>query len=251
MNKSNFDFTGAKVLITAGTSGIGLGTAHAFRDAGANVRITGTRGSASEYDEDLHGFRYDQLDVTDNQSVDALASSVEELDILVHSAGIALVSIGLDEYEPDNFDTAVRMHLTSVYRLSRGCLGPLTRSDLVGGASIVGIASMTSYFAVETTPGYGAGKAGLVQLMKTMSLAWAKHGIRANAVAAGVTLSRQMKLALERSPDKRDQFLSRMALQRLGEPEDIAAPILFLCSQQASFITGQTLPVDGGYSIVG
>lgn len=251
MNSVHFDYAGARVLVTGGTSGIGLGIARAYRDAAAEVTITGTRGAAAEYSEDFSGFTYRQFDVENREAVDALAGSIDALDILVHSAGIGFVGIGLDEYEPDIFERAVAMHLTSVYRLSKGCLDALSRSQLPGRASVIGIASVASYLAYEVLPGYGAGKAGLVQLMKTMALAWAKRNVRANAIAPGLTITRQISAALKHFPEMQGNALARMPLGRLGLPADMAGVALFLSSEAASFITGQTLLVDGGYTIVG
>ena len=185
-----FDYTGARVLVTGGTSGIGAGIAAAYRAAGANVAITGTRGSTDDYEVDLSGYRYLRLDVECNENIESVAANVGGLDILVNSAGIALPSIGLDEYDPSIFERAVRMHLTSAYRMSRACAGNLMQSKLPGGASIIGIASITSYFAMDVVPGFGAAKAGLVQLTMTLALHWAKQNIRVNAVAASLTESR-------------------------------------------------------------
>lgn len=245
-----FDYSGASVLVTGGTSGIGAGVAAAYRQAGAEVTITGTRPSSRDYDADLSGYRYLTLDVTDAAQIAAVAAVLPRLDIVVHSGGIALASLGKDEYEPDMFELAVRMHLTSVYRLSRTCLEKLSASRLPGGASVVGIASMSSYFGIHPVPGYGAAKAGLVQLMKTMAVAWSRHGVRANAVAAGLIKTRQTALVTE-TPEYVAPTLARTPLGRVGEPAEVAAAVLFLTSAAAAFITGQTLPVDGGFSISG
>ena len=107
---------------------------------------------------------------------------------------------------------------------------------------------MTSYFGFEWTPGYGPAKAGLVQLMKTLGMSWGQSGIRANAVAAGLTRSKLTAPVLENMQDMVDETLKRQGLKRTGEPIDIAAAVLFLTSPAASWITGQTLPVDGGFT---
>jgi 3-oxoacyl-[acyl-carrier protein] reductase len=245
-----FDYSGASVLVTGGTGGIGGAIAAAYRTAGATVTITGTRASATDYAADLSGYRYFTLDVADSAQLAAVADAVPRLDILVHSGGIALASIGKDEYEPDLFELAVRTHLTSVYRLSRHCLEKLAASRLPGGASVIGIASMSSYFGNLAVPGYGAAKAGLLQLMKTMAVAWSRHGIRANAVAAGLIKTR-LTAPVTTNPDLVAQHLARTPLGRLGEPEDVASAVLFLTSAAAAYITGQTLPVDGGFTISG
>jgi 3-oxoacyl-[acyl-carrier protein] reductase len=243
-----FNYQGAQVLVTGGTSGIGAGIAAAYRAAGAEVTITGTRKAASEYAEDLSGFRYLQLGLTDNAQIAAVAAAIPKLDILVNNAGANFMM--QNEYDPDIFEKGVRVNLTSAYRMSHALQPTLAQSELPGGASVIGIASLTSYFGVEVVPAYGAAKAGLVQLMKTLSIAWAKHNIRVNAVAAGITESRMTAQMLS-MPDMMAPVLARTPLGRPGKPADIAGAVLFLTSAAASYVTGQTLLVDGGYSIVG
>lgn len=249
-NKSSFDFSDARVLVTGGTSGIGAGIANAFREAGAVVSITGTRGSAKDYEADLSGYRYLQLDVEDAAQVDAVARAQSEIDILVNNAGIALPSIGLDEWDPEVFTRAVNIHLVSGFRMARGCRDALARSTLAGGASVIGIASMSSYFGIGIVPGYGAGKTGLLGLTRAMAVEWARSGIRANSVAVGLCESRMTAGTLA-NPAWTEPTLARTPLGRVGCPADVAGAVLFLCSAQASWITGQTLPIDGGYTVSG
>jgi NAD(P)-dependent dehydrogenase (short-subunit alcohol dehydrogenase family) len=244
----SYNYRGAHVLVTGGTSGIGAGIAAAYRDAGAEVTITGTRQTAGEYTEDLTGFRYLQLSLTDNAQIAAVAAALPQLDILVNNAGANFMM--QNEYDPEIFEKGVRVNLTSAYRMSHALKGKLAQSRLPGGASIIGIASLTSYFAVEVVPAYGAAKAGLVQLIKGLGLAWAKDNIRANAVAAGITESRMTAQMLS-MPEMMAPVLARTPLGRPGKPLDVAGAVLFLTSASASYITGQTLLVDGGYSIVG
>lgn len=247
-----FDYSGAHVLVTGGTSGIGGGVAQAYKAAGANVIVTGTRKSPDDYqDEDLTGFGYRQLDVLNNDEVTRVARSIPKLDILVNSAGVAWPKGGAEvQYEPEHYEIGVQMHLTSVYRMCHGCLPALQQSKLPGGASILSIASMASFFAIEVVPGYGGGKAGLVQMTKTLGLAWARHNIRANAVAAGLTVSRMTRYMMDH-PEMIDPTLARTPLGRVGDPHDIAGACLFLSSAAAAWMTGQTVVVDGGYSTVG
>ncbi len=244
------DFSGAHVLVTGGTSGIGAATATLFRDAGAQVTITGTRGSAAEYDADLGGYRYLQLDVEDNAQIDAVAAALPRLDVLVNNAGIALPSLGLDEWEPEVFDRAVTMLLTSAFRMARRTVDLLSASTIPGGGSVIGIASMASFFGIPLVPGYGAAKTGLVGLTRTMAAHWGSRGVRANAVAAGLTRS-GMTAGTFAQDAWTAPTLARTPLGRLGEAEDIAGAIAFLASPAASWITGQTLAVDGGYTISG
>lgn len=244
------DFAGAHVLVTGGTSGIGAATARLFRDAGADVTITGTRGSASEYDADLSGYRYCQLDVENKEQIDAVAGSLSRLDVLVNNAGFALPSIGLDEWEPEIFDRAVNMLLNSAFRMARRTVDLLEKSTIPGGGSVIGVASMSSFFGIPIVPGYGAAKTGLVGLTRTMAANWGPRGVRANAVAAGLTMSK-MTAGTFAEEAWTAPTLARTPAGRLGVPEDIAEAIAFLASPAASWVTGQTLAVDGGYTISG
>lgn len=249
-NQSRFDFSGASVLVTGGTSGIGAAIAAAYRSAGAEVTITGTRPLAEDYESDLSAYRYQSLDIESPEQIAALCAGLERLDVLVNNAGLALPSLGLDEYDPEVFSRAVSMHLVGAYRMSRGCRDLLAASALQGGASIVGIASMSSYFGIGIVPGYGAAKTGLLGMTRALAVEWGKLGIRVNAVAAGLTASRMTAATFE-NPEWAEPTLARTPLGRLGEPEDIAAAVLFLSSAQASWITGQTLPIDGGFTAAG
>ncbi len=239
-----FDYTDTAVLVTGGTSGIGHAIASAYRDAGAAVTVTGRNPDESAYDCDLDGIDYRQLDVGNRAALFDLAAGLDRLDILINNAG---GSQG-NEWEADSFDQSIDVNLRSVFHLSNACKDLLSASDFPGGASVIGIASMTSYFGFAWTPGYGPAKAGLVQMMKTFGMTWGELGIRANAVAAGLTRSNLTADVLDNMPDVVAEALSRQGLKRTGVPADIAAAVLFLTSPAASWITGQTLPVDGGYT---
>ncbi len=243
-----YDYRGAAVLVTGGTSGIGAGIAAAYREAGAEVTITGTRARPEDYEADLSGYRYLPLVLTDKSQIEAVTAAVERLDILVNNAGANFMM--QNEYDPEIFEKGLQVNLASAYRLSQGLKTKLAASKLPGGASLIGLASLTSFFGLEVVPAYGAAKAGLVQLVKTLSIAWAKDGIRVNAVAAGVTESR-MTAQMLKIPAMMSPVLARTPLRRVGQPRDVAGAVLFLTSAAASYVTGQTLLVDGGYSIVG
>jgi NAD(P)-dependent dehydrogenase (short-subunit alcohol dehydrogenase family) len=245
-----FDYGGARVLVTGGTSGIGAAIAATYADAGAEVVITGTRDVPGDYDEDLSRFDYRQLDVEDGAQIDAVASGFDRLDILVNNAGLALGSLGLDEWDPAIFERSIAMHLTSAFRMAHGCRAALARGKRPGGSSIIGIASMTSYFGIGMIPGYGSAKTGLVGLTRVLATEWASQRIRVNAVAAGLTRSRMTAGTFD-APEWTAPTLSRTPLGRLGEPVDIAGAVLFLSSSAASWITGQVLPIDGGFTVAG
>lgn len=241
----SYDYTGANVLVTGGSNGIGLACAQAYRDAGANVIITGRKPSAGDYDSDIANMDYRPLDIADRDALCALADSLSALDILVNNAG----GTQGDEWEHDGFDNSLMINLNSAFHLSSACKDLLAASNFEGGASVVGIASMTSYFGLSMAPAYGPAKAGIVQLMKTLAMSWGELGIRANAVAAGLTRSNLTSFVIDHMDDMMKETLARQGIKRPGAPEDIAAAVLFLTSPAASWVTGQTLPVDGGYTI--
>jgi NAD(P)-dependent dehydrogenase (short-subunit alcohol dehydrogenase family) len=247
VNGLRFDFSGARVLVTGGSSGIGLGVARAFAQAGARVTITGRRASARDYEHDLADFSYRSLEVRDAGAIAELAQGLAGLDVLVNNAG-ANFPFQPSEWDPAIFEDALRVNLFSAFRLALACKDLLAKSALEGGASVLNVASMSSFQAVPIVPGYGAAKAGIVQLTKNLAVAWAGEGIRVNAVAPGLIESNMTAGMKGMELYERPQ-LERTPLRRWGTPADVAPAFLFLASAGARFITGQTLCVDGGYSV--
>jgi 3-oxoacyl-[acyl-carrier protein] reductase len=246
---ATFDFGDARVLVTGGTSGIGLAIAGGFCDAGARVTVTGTRPGAGEYDVDLTRFTYAQCRMTETADIDAVAGRLDGLDVLVNNAGQNLPG-GRSEYEPEVFEETVAINLFGTFRMASAVRDLLAASTVDGGASVVNLASMSSFFGIEIVPGYGAAKAGIVQTTKTLAVAWAKHGIRVNAVAPGV-VETAMTAPMMGFEQLTAPLLARTPLGRFANPDEISPAVLFLSSPQARYITGQTLAVDGGFSIAG
>jgi 3-oxoacyl-[acyl-carrier protein] reductase len=244
----SFDFTGTTALITGGTSGIGYATATLLRDAGAEVTVTGTRRAATDYDTDLAGMAYHQLQVTDHTSVDALAQAFDRLDVLVNNAGANFPG-GLDESKPDGFEAAVALNLSGPYRLTVGLYRALRASTAAGGASVVNLASMSALRAVPLVPGYGAAKAGIVCITRNLAAKWAPKGIRVNAVAPG-TIDTPMTAPMHAAPELVDAELAHIPLHRLGSTGEIAPTVAFLCTEQSSYTTGALFVVDGASDCV-
>ncbi|OBK53969.1 SDR family NAD(P)-dependent oxidoreductase [Mycobacterium sp. 1081908.1] len=239
----SFDFTGTAVLVTGGTSGIGHATATLFRDAGAEVTITGTKPSAADYDTDLSGMTYRQLRITDPESVDALAQAFARLDVLVNNAGANFPG-GLDESKPDGFDASVALNLTGPYRLTVALYRALRSSTATGGASVVNLASMSALRAVPLVPGYGAAKAGIVCITRNLAVKWAGKGIRVNAVAPG-TIDTPMTAPMHGAAELVESELAHIPLHRFGSVGEIAPTVAFLCTEQSSYTSGSLFVVDG------
>lgn len=244
----SFDFTGTTALITGGTSGIGHATATLFRDAGAEVTVTGTKPAATDYDTDLSGMTYRQLLITDTDSVDTLTQGFDRLDVLVNNAGANFPG-GLDESKPDGFDASVAVNLTGPYRLTVGLYRALKASSAEGGASVVNLASMSALRAVPLVPGYGAAKAGIICVTRNLAVKWADKGIRVNAVAPGV-IDTPMTAPMQFAQELVDAELAHVPLRRFGSVGEIAPAIAFLCTEQSAYTSGTVLVVDGGSDCV-
>ncbi len=236
-----FDFSGANVLVVgASRGGIGSAIADAFLAAGADVVITGAE---AEPIADLRDrFLFRQLDVTDQTAIDQLAQSTEALDILINCA--AITSRG-EEMAPDFFARVLDINLQGTFRMCRA-FHPHLRTS---AGCIINIASMYAQFGSPQNPAYGASKAAVTQLTKSLAIAWAADGIRVNAVAPGFIVTEQSAKS-RGDPNHVAAVEARTPAGRWGQPDDIAGPVLFLASDVAGFMTGTCIPVDGGYSIV-
>ena len=231
-----FNFSGKSILITGGTSGIGRAVAQAFAAAGATVVAVGLPGLEPSAD----GIRDEHLDVSDTDAVRQLLSATPKLDVLVNAAGMIRRD---DEFDIDVFAKVVDVNLTGTMRLCKAAHPHLQKTR----GCIVNVASMLSFFGGARVPAYSASKGGIAQLTRSLALAWAQDGIRVNAVAPG-WIATPLTQSLQDDPARSAGLLSRTPFARWGRPEEIAGPVLFLCSDAASFMTGAIVPVDGGYS---
>lgn len=236
---SKFDFTDADVLVIgASRAGIGAAIARAFQDAGARVTITGAEAEPAA--EDKSRFAYEQLDVTDADAVAGLAARIRHLDILINCA--AITSRG-EEMAPSMFEHVLDVNLLGTFRTA-AAFHPALRN---AGGTVINIASMYAQFGSPRNPAYGASKAAVVQLTKSLAIAWAADGIRVNAVAPGFIITQQSARS-RTDPAHVAAVNLRTPMGRWGEPRDIAGPVLFLASAEAAFMTGTCLAIDGGYS---
>ena len=217
-------------LVTGAAGGIGGALFSAFRHAGYHtigVDCAPADGVAS-------------LDVTDTASVTAFAAALEALDVLVNAAGVIALR---QEYDPAEFARVVDINLTGTMRMAVACRPALARAK----GAIVNIASMHALFGAPLSPAYAASKAGIVQLTKSLAVAWAEEDIRVNAIAPG-WIETPMTVPARADPGRNRAILDRTPLGRWGTPDDLVGPALFLAGDGARFITGAVLTVDGGYS---
>jgi len=229
------------VLVTGGTSGIGAGIARAFAAAGDTVTATGATEAEVQAAAAVPGLRHAVLDVREAGAVQALVASLPPLDAVVNCAGV--IRRG-QEHDPEVFAQTLEINLTGTMRVCTAARPGLKERR----GCIVNTASMLSFFGGGLVPGYSASKGGVAQLTKSLAIAYAADGIRVNAVAPG-WIATPLTQALQDDPARSAPILARTPLGRWGTPDDVAGPVLFLCSAAARFVTGVVLPVDGGYLI--
>lgn len=240
MMHSRFDFAGAEVVVVgASRAGIGAAIARSFQEAGATVEITGAEPEPAP--EDAGRFAYTQLDVTDGGAVRDFAARHARVDVVVNCAAITARG---EEMAPEFFQHVVNVNLHGSFRVAEAFHEKLRAAQGV----LINIASMYAQFGSPKNPAYGASKAAVVQLTKSLAIAWAGDGIRVNAVAPGFIVTQQSARS-RTDPAHVAAVNLRTPMGRWGQPEDIAGPVLFLASSAAGFMTGTCLAIDGGYSV--
>jgi len=244
-----FDLTGKSALVTGASGGIGSDIARALHAQGATVALSGTRKEAldalaAELGERTHVL---PCNLSDGEAVDALPKQAEEamgaLDILINNAGLTRDNLFM-RMKDDEWDEVIRVNLTASFRLSRASLRGMMKRRW---GRIIGI---TSVVGVTGNPGqgnYAASKAGMIGMMKALAQEVASRNITANCIAPGMIRSAMTDVLTD---DQKARLLATIPAGRLGESSEISAAAVYLSSNEASYVTGQTLHVNGGMAMI-
>ncbi|GIK79053.1 MAG: 3-oxoacyl-[acyl-carrier-protein] reductase [Pseudorhodoplanes sp.] len=244
-----FELNGKTALVTGATGGLGGAIARALHRQGATVAISGTRREAldqlaAELKERVHVL---PCDLSDKDQVEALVPQAEEkmekLDILVANAGITRDNLFV-QLRDEDWDVVINVNLTATFRLARAAMKTMMRRRY---GRIIGI---TSVVGVTGNPGQGnytAAKAGMIGMIKSLAKEYARRGVTANCVAPGFIAT---PMTDKLNDKQREAIMAMVPANRLGTPDDIAGAVVYLASDEASYVTGQTLHVNGGMAMI-
>ena len=253
-NVALFDLSGRTAVVTGGNRGIGRAIAIGLARAGASVAVLArnehkNRTVLAELKLTGRPAMVAQLDVTDRPSLAPVIAQVEGtlggIDILVNNAGVATRTDGVLHETAEIWDSTIETHLNATFLLSQ-----LVARSMVARKSpgkIINLGSMYSIFGSGLVPSYSAAKGAIVQLTKSMAIELAPHNIQVNAIAPGC-IETDMTAGIKASPMS-EAILARTPAGRWGQSEELIGTAVFLASRGADFVTGVTIPVDGGYSI--
>jgi 3-oxoacyl-[acyl-carrier protein] reductase len=244
-----FDLTGKTALVTGASGGIGGAIARALHKQGATLAISGTRRDAldqlaGELKERVHVL---PANLASKDDVEKLVPSAEQqmqkLDILVANAGITKDNLFV-QLSDEAWDEVIAVNLTATFRLARAAVKGMMRRRF---GRVIGI---TSIVGVTGNPGQGnytAAKAGMIGMIKTLGAEYAKRGVTANCIAPGFIATPMTDKLNEK---QREAILAKVPAARLGQADDIAAAAVYLASDEAAYVTGQTLHVNGGMAMI-
>ena len=251
MKLTNFSLNNKVALVTGGTSGIGKMMALALARAGAFVWIVSTRDNAdetiSEIEQQGSEGAFFQVDVTDSNKLETMLSDIysvsKKIDILVNAAGINL-RIPAEDLSLDDWQKTININLTAPYYLSQLVVKKMKENQW---GRIINIASLQSLRAFDDSIPYGASKGGVMQLTRALAQSYSKHGILVNAIAPGF-FNTKLTESLFKDPKKLQTLAGKTMINRNGEERDLFGISVFLCSDANSYITGQTIFLDGGFT---
>ena len=246
--------SGKTAIVTGGAAGIGHAIAKRYLSDGAKVMIADLdpdKGGAAERElSKLGDIKFFRTDVSKRLDIDNLVAAAIDafggIDILVNNAGIVHAADFLDISEED-FDRVLRVNLKGSFLAGQAVARHMVDRVKAGGrpGAIVNMSSVNAVFAIANQVPYSVSKGGINQLTKVMALGLAPYGIRVNAIGPGSIMT-EMLASVNADPAAKNRILSRTPLGRIGEPSEIASIAAFLASDDASYITGQTIYADGG-----
>lgn len=241
-------------LVTGASSGIGRASALAFADAGygvvvADVAVEGAEETVATIRAQGREAFFVETDVSKASDVVALVEATlatyGRLDCAFNNAGIEGIMAETAECTEENWDHTLAVNLKSVWLCMRHEIPPMLESNR---GAIVNCASIAGLVGFSNLPAYTASKHGIVGLTRSAALEYAQRGIRVNAVCPGVIHTPMVDRVVTEDPEMEQQLAAGAPIGRLGRPEEVAAAVLWLCSEEASFITGQAIAVDGGWT---
>ncbi len=244
-----FDLSGKTALVTGATGAIGGSIARALHGQGATVAISGTRGElldqlAGELAERVHVL---PCDLADGAAVEALVPAAEQkmekLDILVANAGVNRDNLFVQLSDAD-WDKVIAVNLTATFKLARAAVKSMMRRRF---GRVIGITSVVGFTGNPGQGNYAASKAGLVGMVKSIAWEYAKRNVTANCIAPGIITS---AMTDKLNDKQREAILARVPAGKLGAPADVAAAAVYLASDEAHYVTGQTLHVNGGMAMI-
>jgi 3-oxoacyl-[acyl-carrier protein] reductase len=244
-----FDLTGKTALVTGATGGIGGGIARALHAQGATVALSGTRREVLDQLAGELGARAHALpgNLADKDEVEAMVPRAEEqmgqLDILVCNAGITRDNL-LVQLRDEDWDEVINVNLTATFRLARAAVRGMMRRRF---GRVIAITSVVGVTGNAGQGNYTAAKAGMIGLIKSLAAEYARRGVTANCIAPGFIAS---AMTDKLNDKQREAILARVPAARLGSAADVAAAAVFLASNEASYVTGQTLHVNGGMAMI-
>lgn len=243
-----FSLAGKVALVTGGGSGIGAATCRELSQAGARVLVADVNlDAAQQVATELTNAEAVHMDVTDLSSIQQVAASQPKLDILINNAGIGHVG-GVMDVQPEDFDRLMKVNVYSIFYVTQAFL-PLL---LAAHGSIVNIGSVAGLVGIKGRFAYCATKGAVLAMTRQLAVEYPRE-LRVNAVAPGTVQTPFVEGYLEKyhaheKEKVREQLVARQPVGRLGTPEDVAALVRYLCSEEASFINGAVLPIDGGWT---
>jgi NAD(P)-dependent dehydrogenase (short-subunit alcohol dehydrogenase family) len=242
------ELAGRTAIITGAAGGIGAVTARLFGEAGANVVCADlSLARAQAVADGIAGAIAVQVDVADSASVAAMVAAAVgrfgRLDCAFNNAGIEVEATRTHEADEDVFDRTIAVNLRGVFLCLKHQIAAMLET---GGGSIVNTASIAGVGGAPGMPAYAASKHGVIGLTRTAALEYARNNIRVNAVCPGVVRTAMMEAAIAAAPARAERVAAMHPMNRVAEPEEVARAALWLCSDGASFVTGDALRVDGG-----